>query len=101
MIYKKSITLFLLTLFLSSATDAASLLRIVGSSAVFPFAATVAEHLKYKSQMAAPLVEAVGTGAGINLFCRDPNGPDGAITSRSMTRDEKNKCHQNGIFYVE
>lgn len=76
-------------------------LRIVGSSAVFPFAATVAEHLKYKENIPAPIVEAVGTGAGLKLFCEDLNGPDGAITSRPMTKNEKKKCKAQGVTFEE
>ncbi len=76
-------------------------LRIVGSSAVFPFAATVAEHLKYKDNIPAPIVEAIGTGAGVKIFCEDLNGPDGAITSRPMTKSEKKKCKNKGITFEE
>jgi len=80
---------------------AAPPLRIVGSSAVFPFAATVAEHFHYKTHEPAPLVEAIGTGAGIKLFCGNVQGPDGAITSRPLTKGEKEKCQKNGITFEE
>jgi phosphate transport system substrate-binding protein len=76
-------------------------LRIVGSSAVFPFAATVAEHFKYKTHEPIPLIEAVGTGAGIKLFCGHRNGPDGVMTSRPFTVKEKEKCRENGITFGE
>ena len=79
----------------------APLLRIVGSSAVFPFAATVAEHFSYKTHAPIPLVEAVGTGAGINLFCGNTNGPDGVITSRPLTKNEEAKCRESGITFEE
>lgn len=74
-------------------------LRIVGSSAVFPFAATVGEHFSYKTHEPVPLVEAIGTGAGIKLFCGDVEGPDGVITSRPMTQKEINKCKENNIIF--
>jgi len=93
--------LALLTFLLSIQTlNAASLLRIVGSSAVFPFAATVAEHFSYKTQEPIPLIEAIGTGAGIKLFC-SPYGPDGAITSRPFTKREIEKCRTQGITFEE
>lgn len=98
---KKTLILFLLSLFLTHTLSATSSLRIVGSSAVFPFAATVAEHLSYKSQVPAPLVESIGTGAGIKLFCENMKGADGAITSRPMTGKEKKKCHDKGIRFEE
>lgn len=77
------------------------LLRIVGSSAVFPFAATVAEHFSYKTHEPIPLIEAVGTGAGIKLFCGNLKGPDGVITSRPLTKREEEKCRENGILFQE
>lgn len=95
----KTITLLILLLSIQSLT-AAPLLRIVGSSAVFPFAATVAEHFSYKTHEPIPLIEAIGTGAGIKLFC-SPQGPDGAITSRPFTKGEIEKCRALGITFEE
>jgi phosphate transport system substrate-binding protein len=92
---------FLLSFFLKSHAFGNPPLRIVGSSAVFPFAATVAEHFSYKTHEPIPLIEAIGTGAGIKLFCGNIHGPDGVITSRSFTKKEKEKCTQNGITYEE
>lgn len=91
---------FLTFLFFTQTLNAAPPLRIVGSSAVFPFAATVAEHFSYKTQEPIPLIEAIGTGAGIKLFC-NPNGPDGAITSRPFTKGEIEKCRSQGIIFEE
>src|SRR5687768_15402489 len=91
--YSKKIGLFFILLnLLGQNTYGEPLLRIVGSSAVFPFAATVAEHFSYKTHEPIPLIEAVGTGAGIKLFCGDPKGPDGVIASRPLTKNEKEKC---------
>ncbi|MBI2707756.1 MAG: substrate-binding domain-containing protein [Proteobacteria bacterium] len=80
-------------------TTESALLRIVGSSAVFPFAATVAEHFHYKTNMPTPLIEAIGTGAGIKLFCSSRQGPDGVMTSRPFTEREKKKCEAQGITF--
>ncbi|MBY0501141.1 MAG: substrate-binding domain-containing protein [Alphaproteobacteria bacterium] len=80
---------------------AVSPLRFVGSSAVFPFAATVAEHFHYKTHEPTPLIEATGTGAGIKLFCKDPGGPDGVMTSRPLTESEQKKCQENGVVFKE
>lgn len=81
--------------------QAAPPLRIVGSSAVFPFAAAVAEHFHYKTKEPTPIVESIGTGAGIKLLCEGGNGPDGAITSRPFTESEKKKCEQQGVQIQE
>ena len=97
---KAGVTIFLLSLSLQEAF-AAPPLRIVGSSAVFPFAATVAEHFSYKTHEPIPLVEAIGTGAGIKLFCENLRGPDGVIASRPMAEGEKKKCHKQGITFEE
>lgn len=76
-------------------------LRIVGSSAVFPFAASVAEHFHYKTHEPTPLVEATGTGAGIKLFCGSSEGSDGVMTSRPLTIGERQKCSENKVAFEE
>ena len=99
-IQSKTAGLFLILLiFLTQNSHGAPPLRIVGSSAVFPFAATVAEHFSYKTHAPIPLIEAVGTGAGIKLFCGDIKGPDGVITSRPLTKKEEEKCKDKGITF--
>lgn len=97
----KSLLLLLFTSFIIQDVCAATPLRFVGSSAVFPFAATVAEHFHYKTRESTPLIEATGTGAGIKLFCRDLNGPDGVMTSRPLTENEQKKCQESGIVFKE
>jgi len=89
----------LVSFFLTQNSYGAPALRIVGSSAVFPFAATVAEHLKYKTHDPMPIIESIGTGAGIKLFCGDLKGADGVITSRPFTKREEEKCKDNGIAF--
>jgi phosphate transport system substrate-binding protein len=92
----------LILFFLSIQTSiAAPPLLIVGSSAVFPFAATVAEHFHHKTQEPTPLIEATGTGVGIKLFCSNLKGPDGVMTSRPFTEGEKKKCEDQGVQFVE
>jgi len=97
----KRLVLFIFAILLTQEVHASPPLRIAGSSAVFPFAAAVGEHFSYKSREPIPLVEAIGTGAGIKLFCGNLNGPDGAITSRPMTKGEKEKCKSQGITFEE
>lgn len=93
--------LFILSVFLTQEVQAAPPLRIAGSSAVFPFAATVGEHFSHKTHEPIPLIEAIGTGAGIKLFCGSLKGPDGAITSRPLTEGEKEKCRSQGITFED
>jgi phosphate transport system substrate-binding protein len=99
-IYLKIIFLFSF-FFPFNLSVAAPPLRIVGSSAVFPFAATVAEHFHHKTHSSTPLIEATGTGTGIKLFCGSLTGADGVMTSRSFTENEKKKCESHGIKYIE
>lgn len=95
-----SLYFLLLPLVIVSA-QATTPLRIVGSSAVFPFAATVAEYFHYKTHQPMPLVESIGTGAGIKLFCGEIKGPDVVMASRSLTSTEREKCKLHGILFVE
>lgn len=92
---------FILIAFFIQKNYANAPLRIVGSSAVFPFAATVAEHFSYKTQEPVPIIEAIGTGAGVKLFCESVIGPDGAITSRPLTEGEIKKCKERGVTFEE
>jgi len=75
-------------------------IRAVGSSTVYPFAKNVAEsfarsHPEFKS----PIIEATGSGAGINLFCAGlgANTPDIAHASRRMKPSEFEACRANGV----
>lgn len=90
-----------LLLFCLQESLAASSLRIVGSSTIFPFAATVAEHFHYKTKEPTPIVESTGTGAGVKLFCGSVNSPDGVVASRPMTEGEKKRCEAHHVTYQE
>ena len=70
-----------------------------GSSTVFPFATRVAENFARSSGGAAPRVEALGTGGGIQAFCQGvgPNTPDIANASRRMKASEFALCRTNGV----
>ncbi|WP_420471169.1 substrate-binding domain-containing protein [Brevundimonas sp. FT23042] len=70
-----------------------------GSSTVFPFATRVAENFQRTQGGAAPRVEALGTGGGIQAFCQGvgPSTPDIANASRPMKKSEYELCQQNGV----
>src|SRR5690606_29483516 len=70
-----------------------------GSSTVFPFATRVAENYARASGGAAPRVEALGTGGGIQAFCKGigPSTPDIANASRPMKASEFEMCRANGV----
>ena len=70
-----------------------------GSSTVFPFATRVAENFARTAGGAAPRVESLGTGGGIQAFCQGvgPNTPDIANASRQMKASEFELCRTNGV----
>lgn len=79
-------------------------ISIVGSSTVYPFAATIAEEFgrNFKSinpQIKTPIVESTGTGGGFKLFCGGVgyNYPDFSDASRPIEKSEIAKCHENGV----
>lgn len=73
-----------------------------GSSTVFPFSTRVAENFVRTSGGAAPRVEALGTGGGIQAFCQGvgPSTPDIANASRQMKKSEYALCQQNGVIDI-
>lgn len=75
------------------------LVRIVGSTAVFPFSALIAERLSLFWDLPSPIIERTGTGVGINLFCSgiSPEFPDGVNSSRPLNPSEKTLCHRHGV----
>jgi phosphate transport system substrate-binding protein len=70
-----------------------------GSSTVFPFSTRVAENFQRTSGGAAPRVESLGTGGGIQAFCQGvgPSTPDIANASRPMKKSEFDLCRSNGV----
>lgn len=73
---------------------------MVGSSTVFPFARTVAEHYAVKFQAPPPVIEVTGTGGGFQTFCKASGTIDIATASRQITRSERELCADNGIDTV-
>ena len=75
------------------------LLRVVGSSTVFPFTTLAAEQFVDRNPpVKAPVIESTGTGAGMWLFCAGIGAgqPDIADASRRMTASEYARCKANG-----
>jgi phosphate transport system substrate-binding protein len=66
-------------------------IKVVGSSTVFPFSTTVAEHFGKGGKFKAPVVESTGTGGGFKIFCGGTgvDTPDINDASRPITDGEK------------
>ncbi|MES2987561.1 MAG: substrate-binding domain-containing protein [Pseudomonadota bacterium] len=75
-------------------------IRVVGSSTVYPFTTAVAEaFVNQGGDRRAPVIESIGTGAGIKRFC-DGVGwqfPDIANASRRMKKSEFDLCARNDV----
>ncbi|NOX41403.1 MAG: PstS family phosphate ABC transporter substrate-binding protein [Alphaproteobacteria bacterium] len=74
-------------------------INIVGSSTVFPFSTTVAEHFGKSTDFKTPVVESTGSGGGLKLFCAGAglNTPDITNASRRIKASEVKKCADNGV----
>ncbi|WP_376787765.1 substrate-binding domain-containing protein [Sphingomonas sp. LM7] len=75
-------------------------IRVVGSSTVYPFTTAVAEtFVNQGGGRKAPVVESIGSGAGLKRFC-DGVGweyPDIANSSRRIKKSEYALCQKNGV----
>ncbi|MDP3378677.1 MAG: substrate-binding domain-containing protein [Brevundimonas sp.] len=73
-----------------------------GSSTVFPFTTRVAENFARNTGGAMPRVESLGTGGGIQAFCRGTGAqtPDVSNASRRMKPSEYDMCVSNGVTEI-
>ncbi|MES2441371.1 MAG: substrate-binding domain-containing protein [Pseudomonadota bacterium] len=96
------LTLLAVTALALSACDSDTTreIRVVGSSTVFPFTTSVAEaFVNQGGNRKPPVVESIGTGAGLKRFC-DGAGwefPDIANASRRIKKSEYALCEKNGV----
>ncbi len=75
-------------------------LRIVGSTSATAYAGVIAAELtRQHPSLKQPVVEATGTGSGIEAFCSGIGGstPDLVFTSRPMKDSEIAACKENGV----
>jgi phosphate transport system substrate-binding protein len=87
----------------TSAADARTQMRAVGSSTVYPFAKAVAERVaRANPRLGTPIIESTGTGAGMKLFCAGVGErfPDVANASRRMKLSEAKLCASNGVSKI-
>ena len=77
-------------------------IRVVGSSTVYPFVTAAAEQFGQAGEFRTPIVEAMGTGGGIKLFCEGIGASkvDMANASRKMTDSEREQCRKNGVTEI-
>ncbi len=83
----------------ASTAEAGGLIRIDGSSTVFPVTEAVAEEFQKANQGTKITVGISGTGGGFQKFCRDET--DISNASRPISPTEKSACEKAGVQYVE
>ncbi len=76
-----------------------TVIRIDGSSTVFPVTEAVAEEFQKANPGARVTVGISGTGGGFQKFCRDEI--DLADASRPISASEKDACQATGVDYIE
>ena len=75
-------------------------IRVVGSSTVYPFTTAVAEaFVNQGGDRRAPVIESIGTGAGLKRFCEGVGWefPDIANASRRIKKSEFELCAKNQV----
>jgi phosphate transport system substrate-binding protein len=100
MLHRTSILAIATLALASCSAEDATPIRVTGSSTVYPFTKLVADaFVKENAKRQPPLIESVGTGSGIDAFCKvtGPDSPDILDASRRLTRAEFDKCKSNGI----
>jgi phosphate transport system substrate-binding protein len=96
----KSVALLALAASLASGGATAQMVKIDGSSTVFPVTEAVAEDFqKAKRQKVKVTVGISGTGGGFKKFCRGET--DISNASRPILAKEMDDCRKAGIEYVE
>jgi len=89
-----------LVLFGSHAAHAQSIVKVDGSSTVFPITEAVAEDIQKARKGAVKVTVGIsGTGGGFKKFCRGEIDVSGA--SRPIVKKEMEACASAGIRYYE
>jgi phosphate transport system substrate-binding protein len=86
----------------SGGGGAATQLKVVGSSTVYPFTTAVAEEFQRANPGISVIVESTGTGAGMKLFCSGVGGQSADLTnaSRRIKKSEFDDCAANGVKQI-
>lgn len=96
---KLGITMLLLAGFASGYANAADkIIKIDGSSTVYPITEAMAEEFQ-KAQKVKVTVGESGTGGGFKKFCRGET--DISDASRPITQKEIDACKEGGVQYIE
>ncbi|HCE28931.1 MAG TPA: protein sphX, partial [Comamonadaceae bacterium] len=84
---------------LSGASVFAQVVKVDGSSTVYPVTEAVAEEFQKANKGTKVTVGVSGTGGGFKKFCR--NETDVANASRPISKSEMDACRAAGVEYYE
>lgn len=85
---------------IEAARAQGGLVKIDGSSTVYPVTEAVAEEFQKAKKGAIKVTVGIsGTGGGFKKFCRDET--DVSNASRPILKEEMEACKKNGIQYIE
>lgn len=90
---------FLFSLVLLPVLSFAQLIKVDGSSTVFPLTEAVAEEFQAAQPKTRVTVGISGTGGGFKKFCRGETDVQNA--SRPIQESEMEACKKNGIRFLE
>lgn len=82
-----------------SQVMAQKVIKMDGSSTVFPFSEAVAAEFQKQNPGVRVTVGVSGTGAGFRKFCNGET--DISNASRPISKREMESCNKNGIRYIE
>jgi phosphate transport system substrate-binding protein len=92
------IVMMFMNMTISKAAD--KIIKIDGSSTVYPITEAVAEEFQKAKRGAVKVTVGIsGTGGGFKKFCRGET--DISDASRPMLKKEIDVCKQQGIEYIE
>jgi phosphate transport system substrate-binding protein len=95
----KKLLLIAYACLLTSAYAQSSLIKIDGSSTVFPITDAVIEDFKKTNKSVKATLGISGTGGGFKKFCR--NELDVVNASRPISSKEMAACKEAGVEYIE
>ncbi len=83
----------------SGATQAQTLIKVDGSSTVFPITEAIVDRFHENHPNTKVTIGIAGTGGGFKKFCQGET--DISDASRPITKKEMAECAKNGIRYME
>lgn len=95
----KVLAVFLVLFALKGFASAQNIIKVDGSSTVYPITEAIAEEFQKNSKNVKVTVGISGTGGGFKKFCRGETHISNA--SRPILKKEIDLCKENGIEYIE